>query len=227
MRKSQFLIGAASSGSGKTTFTIGLLRALKDRGLDVQPFKCGPDYIDTKYHAIASGEESVNLDVFMAAEKRVREVYARYGEHSDVCVTEGVMGLFDGYDGMNGSSAEIAALLNIPVILLLNARSTAYSVAPVLYGFKHFYPKLQVAGVVFNFVSSAMHYSYLQQACEDVGMEALGYLPKQEDFEVPSRHLGLTLDETFDFDAFAGRVAKVITRTVDVDRLLELTRRAF
>lgn len=146
MRKSQFLIGAASSGSGKTTFTIGLLRALKDRGLDVQPFKCGPDYIDTKYHAIASGEESVNLDVFMAAEKRVREVYARYGEHSDVCVTEGVMGLFDGYDGMNGSSAEIAALLNIPVILLLNARSTAYSVAPVLYGFKHFYPKLQVAG---------------------------------------------------------------------------------
>lgn len=169
MRKSQFLIGAASSGSGKTTFTIGLLRALKDRGLDVQPFKCGPDYIDTKYHAIASGEESVNLDVFMAAEKRVREVYARYGEHSDVCVTEGVMGLFDGYDGMNGSSAEIAALLNIPVILLLNARSTAYSVAPVLYGFKHFYPKLQVAGVVFNFVSSAMHYSYLQQACEDVG----------------------------------------------------------
>ncbi|KIO44270.1 MULTISPECIES: cobyrinate a,c-diamide synthase [Sanguibacteroides] len=227
MRKSQFLIGAASSGSGKTTFTIGLLRALKDRGLDVQPFKCGPDYIDTKYHAIAAGEESVNLDVFMAAEKRVREVYARYGEHSDVCVTEGVMGLFDGYDGMNGSSAEIAALLNIPVILLLNARSTAYSVAPVLYGFKHFYPKLQVAGVVFNFVSSAMHYSYLQQACEDVGMEALGYLPNQEDFEVPSRHLGLTLDETFDFDAFAGRVAKVITRTVDVDRLLELTRRAF
>lgn len=227
MQKSQFLIGAASSGSGKTTFTIGLLRALKNRGLNIQPFKCGPDYIDTKYHAIAAGEESVNLDTFMATEKYVREVYARYGEHSDVCVTEGVMGLFDGYDGMSGSSAEIAALLDIPVILLLNAQSTAYSVAPVLYGFKHFYPKLQVAGVVFNFVSSAMHYSYLQQACEDVGIEALGYIPKQKDFEIPSRHLGLTLDDAVDFNAFADRIARGVVQTVDIDRLLELTQRPF
>lgn len=227
MQKSQFLIGAASSGSGKTTFTIGLLRALKNRGLNIQPFKCGPDYIDTKYHAIAAGEESVNLDTFMATEKHVREVYARYGEHSDVCVTEGVMGLFDGYDGMSGSSAEIAALLDIPVILLLNAQSTAYSVAPVLYGFKHFYPKLQVAGVVFNFVGSAMHYSYLQQACEDVGIEALGYIPKQKDFEIPSRHLGLTLDDAVDFNAFADRIARGVVQTVDIDRLLELTQRPF
>ena len=147
MQKSQFLIGAASSGSGKTTFTIGLLRALKNRGLNVQPFKCGPDYIDTKYHAIAAGEEAVNLDTFMASEEHVREIYSRYGGDADVCVTEGVMGLFDGYDGMSGSSAEIAALLDIPVVLILNAKSTAYSVAPVLYGFKHFYPKVRIAGV--------------------------------------------------------------------------------
>ena len=140
MRKPQILIGAATSGSGKTTFTLGLLRLLRNKGLNVQPFKCGPDYIDTKHHAMASGREAVNLDTFMASPEHVQQLYARYGAECDACVTEGVMGLFDGYDKMRGSSAEIAGLLGIPVILVLNAKSTAYSVAPVLYGFKHFNP---------------------------------------------------------------------------------------
>ena len=140
MRKPLIMIGAATSGSGKTTFTLGLLRLLKNRGMKVQPFKCGPDYIDTKHHAMAAGEESVNLDTFMASGEHVKQLFSRYGSMSDVCVAEGVMGLFDGYDGMKGSSAEIAGLIGIPVVLVLNAKSTAYSVAPVLYGFKHFYP---------------------------------------------------------------------------------------
>ena len=221
-QKPLIMIGAATSGCGKTTFTLGLLRLLRNRGMKVQPFKCGPDYIDTKHHAMAAGEESVNLDTYMASKAHVQELYARYGAASDVCVTEGVMGLFDGYDGMKGSSAEIAELIGIPVVLVLNAKSTAYSVAPVLYGFKHFYPAIRVVGVVFNFVASEAHYVYLQQACADAGVEALGYIPKDESIVIPSRHLGLSIDERFCFDALADRVAEVIAKTVNVDRLLEL-----
>lgn len=224
MQKIQLLIGAASSGSGKTTFTLGLLRALRDRGLQVQPFKCGPDYLDTKHHREAAGQESINLDTFMASASHVEELYTNCGSNADVCVTEGVMGLFDGYDAMKGSSAEIAELLEIPVVLVINARSTAYSVAPILYGFKHFRPTLRIAGVIFNFVGSESHYLYLQQACHDAGVETLGYLPKRSDIEIPSRHLGLNIDSEFCFDDFADRIAGQIRKTVNVDRLLEICR---
>lgn len=225
--KSQLLIGAASSGSGKTTFTLGLLRALRKRGLAVQPFKCGPDYIDTQYHAVAAGSESVNLDSYLSSGTHIRELYARYGAGARVCVTEGVMGLLDGYDGRRGSSAEIAGLLDLPVVLLVNAKSTAYSVAPVIYGFKHFCSDLRIAGVVFNKVASAVHYASLLQACRDVGVESLGYLPFRKDMEIPSRHLGLTLEEGFRFDAFTGRIAELVETHVDIDRLLEVTASPF
>lgn len=220
---SHLLIGAASSGSGKTTFTLGLLRALKNRGGEVRPFKCGPDYIDTRHHKMAAGSPSVNLDSFMMSEQHIRDLYRRYTSDADYAVTEGVMGLFDGYDGMQGSSAEIARLLNIPVVLIVNAKSTAYSVAPLLYGFKNFYKEVNLVGAVFNFVASESHYSFLKQACKDAGVEALGYLPKQADVEIPSRHLGLTLDEAFCFDTFADRVAELVEKHVDIDRLLALT----
>ena len=118
--KPQFLIGAAASGSGKTTFTMGLLRVLKRRGIRVQPFKCGPDYIDGKFHAIAAEKESVNLDTWMASDIHVREVYSHYAKDSSACVVEGVMGLFDGYDRMRGSSAEIAAMLRLPVVVVMH-----------------------------------------------------------------------------------------------------------
>lgn len=136
--KSQLLIGAISSGSGKTTLAIGLLRAFKNRGLKPQPFKCGPDYIDTKYHETASGNKAVNLDLFLSSLTHIKAVYSEYLSPCDVAVTEGVMGLFDGYDKMNGSSAQVAELLGIPVVLVLNAKSMAYSAAPLLYGFKNF-----------------------------------------------------------------------------------------
>ena len=225
MQIPQILIGAASSGSGKTTFTLGLLRALRKRGMQVQPFKCGPDYLDTKHHTAAAGRESYNLDSFMASAEHIREVYSRRSAEADVCITEGVMGLFDGYDKMQGSSAEIAGILDIPVILIINARSTAYTVAAILYGFKHFHPELNIAGVIFNFVGSETHYIYLQQACQDAGVEALGYLPKCKDIEIPSRHLGLNIDREFCFDEFADRIAAQVEQTVNVDRLLELSQK--
>lgn len=223
MQKSQFLIGAASSGSGKTTFTLGLLRALRHRNLNVQPFKCGPDYLDTKHHAAAAGQSSYNLDTFMASPDHIQEIYARYSQGADICITEGVMGLFDGYNQMQGSSAEIATILRLPVILVLNARSTAYTVAAILYGFKHFRPEVKIAGAIFNFVGSESHYEYLKQACRDAGVEALGYLPKCPDIEIPSRHLGLNTDSEFCFDTFADRIAGQIEKTVDIGRLLAIT----
>lgn len=222
--KPHLLIGAAMSGSGKTTFTMGLLRVLHRKGLKVQPFKCGPDYIDTQFHSMAALRTSVNLDTWMASEEHVRSVYRRYSEGTDVCVTEGVMGLFDGYDRMKGSSAEIAGLLRIPVILVLNARSSAYTVAAVLHGLKTFDPKVHIAGVVFNQVSSPSHYAFLEDACADVGIPGLGYIPRTEQIQVPSRHLGLTLDVERKMEALIDRVADLIEKHVDVDRLLDICR---
>lgn len=221
-KKPQILIGAASSGSGKTTLTLGLLRAIRNRGLKVQPYKCGPDYIDTKYHTLAAGEESVNLDSYLASDAHLQSIYASYGASADVCVTEGVMGLLDGYDRMRGSSGEIARLLRIPVVLVVNARSAAYSVAPLIYGFKHFCKDVHLAGVIFNMVGSTAHYASLQEACRDAGVECFGYLPRQKEIEIPSRHLGLTLDERFAFDAFADRIAALVEEHIDVDKLLSL-----
>ena len=121
----RYVIAAPSSGSGKTTFTMGLLRALTDCGLHVQPYKCGPDYIDTLFHQMASGRESVNLDTFMASSEHVKHLFEHYSAHTDVCVVEGAMGLYDGYDKSRGSAAEIARLLGVPIVLVVDAKSMA------------------------------------------------------------------------------------------------------
>lgn len=225
--KPQLLIGAATSGSGKTTFTMGLLRALKKRGLRVQPFKCGPDYIDTQFHTLAADRESVNLDTWMSSNTHVQHLYNKYGDGADVCVTEGVMGLFDGYQRMQGSSAEIAKLLNIPVVLVVNARSTAYSVAPLIYGFKHFNSAVKIAGVIFNQVSSFSHFSFLREACTDAGVECLGYLPTTEGLKIPSRHLGLTLTAKRSMNILIEQAAELIEKHVDIDKLLSICHRSF
>lgn len=225
--KPQLLIGAVASGSGKTILTIGLLRALRKRGLQVQPFKCGPDYIDTHFHTLAAGNESVNLDTWMASAAHVQHLYNRYGEKADVCVVEGVMGLFDGYRKAAGSSAEVARLLGIPVVLVVGARSAAYSVAPLIYGFRHFNPSVRIAGIVFNQVSSASHFSYLREACADAGVACLGYLPVNDGLKTPSRHLGLTLTARQSMDALIERAAECVDKHVDVDKLLNICQRSF
>jgi cobyrinic acid a,c-diamide synthase len=223
--KPQFLIAAPSSNSGKTTLTLGLLRLLHNRGLKVQPFKCGPDYIDTKHHSLAAHSQSINLDTFMMSEDHLRLLYAKYSDGADVMITEGVMGLFDGADRMKGSSAEIAMLLDLPVILVVNAKAMAYSVAPLIYGFMHFNPQVRIAGVIFNFVNTESHYQFLKDACEDVGVTPLGYLPANDDIKIPSRHLGLAISPENDYDAIIERAAAHISKTVAVEQLLEITQR--
>ena len=221
----QCLVAAASSGSGKTTFTLGLLRALSRRGLEVQGFKCGPDYIDPKFHRLACGRESVNLDLFMMSPEHVQAVYARHSAGSDAAVLEGVMGLYDGYVRDQGSSAEVAATLGLPTILLIDARSSAFSVGAILYGMKHFRTTSEVVGVVFNRVASESHYRFLREAAEEAGVVPLGYLPKTQLLEVPSRHLGLSLEELSTLDALPETVADLIEQHIQLDRLLELIQR--
>lgn len=215
-----FLIGAATSNSGKTTFTMGLLRALKRRGLNVQPYKCGPDYIDTMFHEMASGNESVNLDSFMSSAEHIKQVFDRYGKDKDVRVVEGVMGLFDGYDKSNGSSAEIAMMLGIPVILVVNAKSVAYSVAPLIYGFKHFNPDVKIAGVVFNMVASDNHFRFLEDACQDAGVPCLGYMKKNAELNIPGRHLGLTITAREETEHLINLAADEVERNVNIELLL-------
>ena len=220
---SQFLIAAPSSGSGKTTVSRGLMALLIKKGLKVQPFKCGPDYIDTKYHTAVCRRPSINLDTFMASAGHVKELYARYATGADACITEGMMGMYDGYDRDRGSSAEVAGLLNLPVILVVDAKSAAYSVAPLLSGFIHFRPEIRIAGVIFNRVGSPRHYEMLQEVCTELGIACLGYLPKQESLVQESRYLGLDFSHSKGTDALE-ELTGLMEKYIDYNRLLEETK---
>lgn len=208
--KTAFLIAAASSGSGKTTLTIGLLRTLHNKGYKVQPFKCGPDYIDPLYHRIACDRDSVNLDTWMQPEQDVKQVFLRYSQDADICIVEGVMGLYDGADGIRGSSAEIAELLGIPVVLVINAHSMAHSIAPILKGYLTYRPVTQISGVIFNNVGSPRHEQMLRRAAEEVGMPVIGAIPRMKELYAPSRHLGLDISETEKISQLAEKVAEII-----------------
>ena len=217
-----FLIGAATSNSGKTTFTMGLLRALRNRGYCVQPFKCGPDYIDTIFNRIASSHESINIDTFMASKEHAINVYRKYSRYADLSIVEGGMGLFDGYDGWHGSSAEISTLLDLPVILIVNAQSMAYSVAPLIFGFMYFNKNVHIAGVVFNNVASKKHLEFLAAACKEAGAECMGFMTRNPELVIPGRHLGLTVSEEQNMNRIIDIAAMEIEKNVDIDKILNL-----
>lgn len=217
--KTGFLIAAPSSGSGKTTIARGLMALFTRKGYRVQPFKCGPDYIDTKFHEAVCGRPSVNLDTFMATPDEVRELFSRYGAKADVCVVEGMMGLFDGYDCDRGSSAEIAKVLDIPVVLVVDAKSAAYSTAALISGFMNFRQDVRIVGVIFNRVGSTRHYAMLQQVCEDLGIECFGFLPKNAALEQGSRYLGLDFSEKAESET----LVELLEKHVSWQRLLDLT----
>jgi cobyrinic acid a,c-diamide synthase len=226
--KPQFLIAAPHSGAGKTTVTLGMIRALRNDSLRVQSFKCGPDYLDPKLHTIASGRTAVNLDRFMIDDDaHLAHLYNDYGRDADVLITEGVMGLFDGAVKMEGSSADLAALLNIPVVLIVNAKAMAYSVAALLLGFKLMRTDLHIAGVIFNFVEHDSHYQLLKAAAEDVGITALGYLPKNEEMQLPSRHLGLKTGIEIDHETIINKAAAHIQKHIDLKELMRMTTTAY
>ena len=191
---------------------------LTQKGKVVQPFKCGPDYIDTKFHAAVCGRPSINLDTFMASKEHVRELFDRYGADADVCIVEGMMGLFDGYDHDKGSSAEIASVLDIPVVLVVDAKSAAYSMAALLSGFLHFRKDVRIAGVIFNKVGSERHQKMLKEVCEDLQVECFGCLPKHTDLEQGSRYLGLDFSEEVQNET----LVQLLEESVQWKRLLKL-----
>lgn len=215
---SSFVIAAPCSGSGKTTVARGLMGLYARQGLRVQPFKCGPDYIDTKFHEAVCGRGSVNLDSFLSTQLHLQELFEHYTHDADVAVVEGMMGLYDGYDRDRGSTAEIAATLGLPVVLVVDARSAAYSTAALLSGFVGFRKEVEVCGVIFNRVGSPKHRTMLQQVCDDLGIDCFGFLPKEAALEQGSRYLGLDFSQGSDFD----RLIAIVERDVEWKRLLEL-----
>ena len=211
----QVMIAAPTSGAGKTTVAIGLMALLTRKGYRVQPFKCGPDYIDTKFHEAVCHRPSVNLDLFMASREHVRDIYGRYSADADVCVVEGMMGLYDGYRLNEGSPADIAQTLGIPAVLVVDGSHTGFSIAPLLYGFKNFSDKIRIAGVIYNKVASERHATMLREAAKEVGLECLGCLPRQKDVANGERYLGLDFSRKID----AERVADIIEENVEWEKI--------
>ncbi len=215
------IIAGTQSGSGKTTVTLGIMAALQKEGYQVGPFKCGPDFIDPSLHQLITGRISRNLDLWMSGEEFTRRTFARHGREYDISVIEGVMGMFD---GGNSSSAALARALGVPVILVLDVRSAAQSVAAVLKGFEMLEPDVAPRGVILNNVASERHLELVTTAIEEhCHAEIIGYLPRNLDFDIPSRHLGLHMgDEAPISDGAIEKLAETVDDHIDLQRLYDL-----
>jgi cobyrinic acid a,c-diamide synthase len=225
----RIVVAGTHSGVGKTTVTTGIMAALHRRGLRVQGFKVGPDFIDPTFHHAATGRPSHNLDGWMLSRQTNLEIFARAIRDADVAVIEGVMGLFDGKGSpssagsLSGTTAEMAIWLDAAVVLVLDASAMAGSAAAIVHGFDTLVPELQVAALVCNKVASDKHYGYLRDVITAHCRPALlGYLPRDASFTIPERHLGLHLaSETLTEDRL-DRLAAWIESHLDLDRLLQL-----
>ena len=225
--KPQFLIGSIGQGNGKTVLTAGLARALSSKGMKVQLYKSGADSTDTFIHTLATDTDSYNLDTWLASRNHIKYVYNNYGEKADVCIVEGNGGLFDGYKRMSGSGADIAQLLNIPVILLVNARMASFSIAPMIYGFRNFRRNVRVTGVIFNNVSSPSQYAYLKEVCREAGVECMGYLPYDEKLKYSSYTLIPTIDNRKKINELIEQVSAYVEQNVNVTKLLDMSTSVF
>lgn len=218
------IIAAPASGSGKSSLTLGLLGALRRRGLVPAPFKAGPDFIDPGHHAAACGRPSRNLDGWMCGRQAVEEIFTRGCRGADLAVVEGVMGLFDGADGASdaGSTAELARWLGGRILLVVDAAARARSAAALVHGFATFAPDLAFAGVVYNRVGSDTHRRLLEEAhaSRPELPQLLGCLPRNEALGLPERHLGLVTAGEGGAEEVYALLADHVTAHLDLDRLL-------
>ncbi|MBI2972252.1 MAG: cobyrinate a,c-diamide synthase [Armatimonadetes bacterium] len=228
MRIPRIVIAGTHSGSGKTSVTVAMLRALQRRGLQVQPFKAGPDFIDPSLHTAAAGRASRNLDSWLLPRPTVTELFARAAEGSDLAVVEGVMGLFDGYrgGGEEGSTAEVAKWLGAPVVLVVDAAGAVRSVAAIAMGFTAFDPDLTIAGVIVTRVGSGRHLTWLQEALEAAGIPLLGMLPWDSRLQLPERHLGLVPAEEQSAERTIAALADAAEAHLDLDAILRAAKQS-
>ena len=223
------IVAAARSGAGKTTLTLGLLRALRNQGVAVQPFKCGPDYIDPAFHTAAAGRQSVNLDTWAMRPQLIDALIASHAADADFCVVEGVMGLFDGApargQSARGSTADLAALTGWPIVLVLDVATQAETAAAIVLGCKMYRDDLTIGGVILNMSSSARHEMAIAPAIEALGIGVLGAIRRSQTLSLPDRHLGLVQAvETTDLDNYLERAAANVAAAVDLARLSALAR---
>ncbi|PYR35468.1 MAG: cobyrinate a,c-diamide synthase [Acidobacteria bacterium] len=224
-RRRAIVIAGPASGVGKTTIALGLMAAFRRRGLAVQPFKCGPDFIDAGHHTRVCERPSRNLDGWMLSSETNRTLFVEHAATADIAIVEGVMGLFDGArNSGEGSTAAMAKHLRLPVLFVVDASHMAASAAALVCGFETFDPSIRIAGVVFNQVGSAGHYSLLRDALEQAGCApAVGYLPRDASLVIPERHLGLyTAHEDVLSTAALDHLSSLIEQHVDLDGVLEI-----
>ena len=228
MSRARILVAGTHSGVGKTTVAIGIMAALRRRGLRVQGFKVGPDFIDPTFHKAATGRISRNLDGWMLSREANLDIFARACEDADVTVIEGVMGLFDGKSvpSLAGTTAEMAAWLDAAIVLVLDAAAMAGSAAAIVHGFDSFIPELRLSAVACNRVASEKHYGYLHDVivarCRPV---PVGFLPRDPAFSIPERHLGLQFAQETLTEDWLGGLADQVESHLDLDRILELSAR--
>lgn len=224
----RLLIAGTQSGVGKSSITLALVAALRQRGLRVQTYKVGPDYLDPGHLAKVSGRPCYNLDSWMSDHDYLRDLLFRTGADADICLVEGVMGLFDGSSSvsLSGSSAEIAALLDIPVALVVNSHGMARSIAALVSGYNNFEDGVRLAGVIANRCGSKRHVELLQEALSAAGQpDLLGAIPRDGLPHLPSRHLGLVSAAEQELSAeLVAQLAAAAEQSVDLDLLLTKAR---
>jgi len=219
----RLLISSPQGRSGKTIVTVGLCDVLKRRGLSVQPFKKGPDYIDPSWLTVAAGRSCRNLDLFLISEDRLFLSFHRSCEGVNLAIVEGAMGLYDGVDS-RGTTAEIARLFNIPVLLVVNTTRMTGSIAAMVMGYQHFQRDVPIAGVILNYVSGLRHESKLRNAVEQhCGIPVVGSLPKDQDLSIMERHLGLIpSSESVEAEGLVERIGRKLESRFDLDKILTI-----
>lgn len=226
----RIVISGTHSGAGKTTLTTGVLRALYNRGLKVQPFKSGPDYIDPAFHSFVANRASRNLDVWMLGEETTKMLFAKNSADADISVVEGVMGLYDGLGTEKdmGSTAQLSKVIKAPVILVVDGSGMSSSAAAIVMGYAKYDDDVNIAGVILNNMHGEKHYELLKEAIErDTGIPCVGYLNKNSSISLKSRHLGLVPSgEVEELGEKLNEVGEMVAETVDLDRIIEIANTA-
>ena len=222
----RLIVAATQSGSGKTTITAGIIAALRERNLIVQSYKIGPDYIDPGYHSLVSTRPTHNLDSWLVSKDKLQDIFIQTSQDVDIAIIEGVMGLYDGGKDGISSTAEIAKLLNAPVILVIDARSMGASSAAIALGFREYDKDLNLAGVILNRIGSDNHKMMIEEALGKIGIPCLGAIRRDNNLTTPERHLGLLPTAENDTAELIKNIANAIRVQVNIDELIRIANTA-